>query len=395
VNASGPARPPVRLKPDTTREPSPDTTREPAPDTARETALDVDIAFNYPNGPGIECRWQHQIDESRVTVLLGPSGSGKTTVLRCLAGLERPQRGHIRFGDIVWFDSRSGVNLPPNLRDVGVLFQDYALFPHLTVERNLAFAAHGLPRLVSARRVAELLEVFRLRGLERRLPRELSGGQQQRVALARAVFRRPRLLLLDEPLSALDRATGDEVREELHALIRALRIPAYIVSHDRTDALTLADVTVLLDEGRIIQQGPTLKVFEVPATPAAAKLVGVDTILLGRIASVENGLARVVVGGQEITAGAPAEAGHETALCIRAEDVTIALHDAADVSATNRWPAVVRSANIEGPFVRVGLDCGFRLSALVTRDTWQRLALKPGERAWAMVKATTIRALPR
>ena len=357
--------------------------------------LDVDIAFRYPNGPGIECRWQHPTDEPRVTVLLGQSGSGKTTLLRCLAGLERPQRGHIRFGDDTWFDSQRGVSLPPDRRDVGVLFQDYALFPHLTVERNLAFAAHGLPRVVSARRVAELVEVFRLRGLEQRRPRELSGGQQQRVALARAVFRRPRLLLLDEPLSALDRATGDEVREELHSLIQELRIPTYIVSHDRTDALTLADVTVLLDEGRIIQQGATLQVFEAPVTPAAAKLVGVDTILVGRIAAIENGLARVVVGGQEVTVGTSVEAGHEAALCIRAEDVTIALHDAADISATNRWPAVVRSANIEGPFVRVGLDCGFRLYALVTRDTWHRLALKPGDRAWAMVKATTIRVLPR
>jgi molybdate transport system ATP-binding protein len=357
--------------------------------------LDVDIEFRYPNGPGIECRWQDPIGEPLVTVFLGASGSGKTTVLRCLAGLERPQRGHIRFGDRVWFDAAHGVSLAPDLRDVGVLFQDYALFPHLTVERNVVFGARGLGRDAAAQRVAELLDVFRLRGLEHRFPRELSGGQQQRVALARAVFRRPKLLLLDEPLSALDRATGDEVREELRGLIGTLGIPAYIVSHDRADALTLADTTVLLDEGRVIQRGTTQEVFDAPTTPAAAKLVGVDTILLGRIASVENGLARVVVAGQEITAGAPAEAGHEAALCIRAEDVTIALHDPMDISASNRWPAIVRTETPEGPFVRVGLDCGFRLSALVTRDTWRRLALKPGDHAWAMVKATTIRALSR
>jgi molybdopterin-binding protein len=152
---------------------------------------------------------------------------------------------------------------------------------------------------------------------------------------------------------------------------------------------------VLLDGGRIIQSGATQQVFDAPETPAAARLVGVDTILLGRIASVDNGLARVTVQGREIRAAAPAEAGHEAALCIRAEDVTIALHDAVDLSATNRWRAVVRSETPEGPFVRVGLDCGFRLAALVTRDAWQRLALKPGDGAWAIVKATTIRALPR
>ena len=359
------------------------------------TLFDVDLTFRYPNGPGIECRWQDPVEEPRVTVLLGSSGSGKTTALRCLAGLERPERGHVRFGDRVWFDAARRVHLAPDRRDIGVLFQDYALFPHLTVEENVAFAARGLSRGAAGLRVAELLDAFRLRGLERRLPGQLSGGQQQRVALARAVFRRPRLLLLDEPLSALDRPTRDEVREELRALIHALRIPAYIVSHDRADALALADRTVLLDAGRMIQRGTTQEVFDAPETAAAARLVGVDTILLGRITAVDNGLARVTVGGQEIRAVVSAHAGHEAALCIRGEDVTIALHDAADLSAVNRWRAVVRSEAPEGPFVRVGLDCGFRLSALVTRDAWQRLALQPGDAAWAIVKATTIRALPR
>ena len=369
------------------------------------TLLDVDIAFKYPptrsfggasqDGPGIACQWQDPVGDPRVTVFLGASGSGKTTVLRCLAGLERPQRGHVRFGDHVWFDAAHHINLPPDRRDVGVLFQDYALFPHLSVEQNVAFGARHLSREAAARRVAELLEVFRLRGLERRLPRRLSGGQQQRVALARAVFRRPKLLLLDEPLSALDRPTGDELREELRSLIRTLAIPAYIVSHDRVDALTLADRTVLVDAGRIIQSGPTEEVFDHPATPAAARLVGVDTILVGRIADVEHGLARIMVAGHEVRAQAPADAGHEAALCIRAEDVALARHGATDSSVMNQWRAIVRSEASEGPFVRVGLDCGFRLSALVTRDGWQRLALKPGDEAWAIVKASSIRALPR
>ena len=360
------------------------------------TLLDADIAFRYPGGgAGIECAWQDPIGDPRVTVFLGSSGSGKTTILRCLAGLERPHRGHVRFGDRTWFDAGRGIHLPPDQRDLGVLFQDYALFPHMTVQRNVAFGGRGMPRDAAARRVTELLEAFGLRGLEHRLPRQLSGGQQQRVALARAVFRRPKLLLLDEPLSALDRATGDEVREELRTLIRTLAIPAYIVSHDRVDALTLADRTVLIDEGRFIQAGSTKEVFDAPKTPAAARLVGIDTILLGRIASVDNGLARVMVGTQEVRAAAPAEAGHEAALCIRAEDVTIALHDTDDLSTVNRWRAVVRTETSEGPFVRVGLDCGFRLSALVTRDAWKRLALAPGATAWAMVKATTIQAMAR
>ena len=360
--------------------------------------LDVDITFRYRQGAGISCRWQDPIEAGHVTVLLGPSGSGKTTMLRCLAGLERPQQGHVRFGDRTWSDAAGGVYLPPDRRDVGVLFQDYALFPHLTVERNIAFAdrAWGMrPSAEASARVAELLDVFRLRGLESRLPRQLSGGQQQRVALARAVFRRPALLLLDEPLSALDRPTREEVREELRALIHALAIPTYIVSHDRADALTLADRTVLMDEGRIIQSGTTPQVFDQPETPAAARLVGVDSIVLGRIGAVENGIARVQVAGQEVCVQAPAPAGHEAALCIRAEDVAIARHPATDISATNQWQGVVRSEVVEGPFVRVGLDCGFRLAALVTRDAWRRLALRPGDEAWAIVKAASILALPR
>ena len=367
--------------------------------------LDVDIEFRYPRSrdsadagganPVIACRWQHPIGDPRVTVFLGASGSGKTTVLRCLAGLERPQRGHVKFNDHVWFDAAQRVHVPPERRDIGMLFQDYALFPHLPVEQNISFGARRMSREAVAHRTAELLEIFRLHGLERRLPRELSGGQQQRVALARAVFRRPKLLLLDEPLSALDRPTGDELREELRSLIHRLGIPAYVVSHDRTDALTLADQTMLFDEGRILQSGTTQSVFDAPATPAAARLVGVDTILIGRIAAVDNGLARVVVAGQEIRAEAPAPAGHEAALCIRAEDVAIARHDVVESSVMNQWRATVQSETFEGPFVRVRLDCGFRLAALVTRDAWQRLALRPGDAAWAIVKAATIRALPR
>jgi ABC-type sulfate/molybdate transport systems ATPase subunit len=239
------------------------------------TLLDVDVAFRYPGGGAtIDCAWQDPMGDPRVTVFLGSSGSGKTTILRCLAGLERPQRGHIRLGDRAWFDAAGGIHLPPDQRDIGVLFQDYALFPHMTVERNVAFAGRGMTRHAATRRVSELLDAFRLRGLEGRLPGQLSGGQQQRVALARAVFRRPKLLLLDEPLSALDRATADEVREELRVLIRTLAIPAYIVSHDRDDALALADRMVVIDQGRIVQTGTTQEVFDAPETEAAARLVG-------------------------------------------------------------------------------------------------------------------------
>jgi len=357
--------------------------------------LDVEITLQYPSGPLIECAWTDALDDRHVTVMLGPSGSGKTTILRCLAGLERPQRGHIHVGDRVWFDAGRRLCLAPERRDVGLLFQDYALFPHMTVERNVTFGAIGLAHGEVKRRLGELLDVFRLGGLETRFPRQLSGGQQQRVALARAVFRRPELLLLDEPLSALDAATREDLRGELRGLIRALDIPTYIVTHDRLDALALGDRTILTDEGRIIQRGTTREVFGNPATPTAARLVGIDTVLIGQVAAVSAGLATVRVGGQEVTAEAIGDVGTEVALCIRAEDVMVARGATGDMSAMNRWPGVIEHETVEGPFVRVALHCGFRLSALVTRDTWQRLSMRPGDAILAIVKATSIRVLER
>ncbi|HEY6360888.1 MAG TPA: ABC transporter ATP-binding protein [Vicinamibacterales bacterium] len=357
--------------------------------------LDVDFEFKYGRGAGIVCRWRHEFDDGRVTVLLGASGSGKTTLLRCLAGLERPQRGHIRFAETTWFDAARRVELPPERRDVGVLVQDYALFPHLTVEQNIGFAAGAFAAPGTRARVAELLETFKLRGLEHRRPGQLSGGQQQRVAVARAVFRRPRLLLLDEPLSALDGPTREEVREELAALLRSLAIPAYVVTHDRLDALTFADRTVLVDSGRIIQEGLTQEVFNRPATPVAARLVGVDAVIIGRIAAIDEGIATVTAGGREVKVNVHGEVGSEVALCIRAEDVVVARHESHELSSMNRWHAIVRSETADGPFVRVVLDCGFRVAALVTRDAWRRLSLRPGDAAWAIVKAASITALPR
>jgi molybdate transport system ATP-binding protein len=353
--------------------------------------IEIDIEFRYRNGAGIACAWSEDLEPGTVVAWLGASGSGKTTLLRCVAGLERPQRGRIIVDGVAWFDSARSIDEPPERRRVGVLFQDYALFPHMTVAGNIAFGASsdGSPH------VRQVIDTLRLGGLENRFPRELSGGQQQRVALARALCREPRLLLLDEPLSALDTPTREELRHELGTLIRASRIPACIITHDRLDALTLADRTMLFDEGALIQSGATRDVFADPRTPAAAKLVGVDTVLPGAITSVSDGMAHVDVKGHDIFVAAPAGSGRAVMLCIRAEDVAIARHASADLSATNQWPAVIADERPDGPFIRVGLDCGFRLAALVTRDAWSRLALARGDAVIAIVKATAILAVPR
>jgi molybdate transport system ATP-binding protein len=353
--------------------------------------LEIHIAFRYREGGGVACSWAETLEPGSIIAWLGASGSGKTTLLRCLAGLERPQRGQITFNGEAWFDTERNIDVPPEQRRVGVLFQDYALFPHLSVAQNITFGAPS----GNMHRIAEVMEMLRLTGFERRLPRDLSGGQQQRVALARALCREPQLLLLDEPLSALDTPTRDELRYELGTMIRESRIPACIITHDRLDALTLADRTLLFDQGAIVQSGPTREIFAEPQTPAAAKLVGVDTVLPGAITSMNDGMAHVDVKGHDVFVAAPSGTSGAVVLCIRAEDVTLARHASNDVSATNQWRAVIADHRLEGPFIRVSLDCGFRLAALVTREAWSRLALSSGDVVVAIVKATAIQALPR
>jgi molybdate transport system ATP-binding protein len=237
-------------------------------------ALDAEFEKRFHSGTLIAGALRHPLEEFAVTALVGPSGCGKTTILRCLAGLETPERGRIVFGGETWFDSAAGVRLSPQRRGIGYLFQEYALFPHLSVADNIAF---GLSRTAPAERtsrVDELVALLRLEGLARRFPQELSGGQQQRVALARTVAPRPRLLLLDEPLSALDGPTRSELRQELRGLLRRFAIPALIVTHDSDEVRAFADRVVVLDGGRVLQAGTVDEVTRAPANAAVARIVG-------------------------------------------------------------------------------------------------------------------------
>ncbi|MEI8197543.1 MAG: ABC transporter ATP-binding protein, partial [Phycisphaerae bacterium] len=220
-----------------------------------------------------------------ITVLFGPSGCGKTTILRCLAGLERPDMGFIRYGSEYWFDAPRGLHLPPQRRGIGFLFQDYALFPHLNVAGNISYAIARIariPRPQRRERLAEMLDLLDLGGLEQRYPDQLSGGQQQRVALARALITRPKLLLLDEPLSALDGPTRETLRRHLRKLLTALHIPAIIVTHDPTEAMALADHVAVLHRGQVLQAGPVEEVFSRPTDLTVAQIVGIETVLAGR-----------------------------------------------------------------------------------------------------------------
>ncbi len=211
--------------------------------------------------------------------VVGPSGAGKTTLLRAVAGLLRPEAGIIRLNGRVLFDARRGVHLPPQARRVGYVPQQYALFPHLTVWENVAYGLHRLPRAERAARVRDLLALMRLEDLADRKPAALSGGQQQRVALARALAPQPAILLMDEPLAALDRTLRRALAAELRTLSRRFGIPLLFVTHDIQEAYSLADRLVILDGGRVVQAADRETVFRQPATPAVARALGMSNLI--------------------------------------------------------------------------------------------------------------------
>jgi molybdate transport system ATP-binding protein len=337
-----------------------------------------------------------EIGGAGVTVLFGPSGAGKTTILRCLAGLETPDTGEIRFGEEIWFAGGNQV-MPPKHRRAGFVPQDYALFPHLTVAANIAYGLHGRTAAEKNARVAELSGWLGLDGLLARRPAELSGGQQQRVALARAVARQPGLLLLDEPLAALDTPTRLRLRGELRRLLRQLAIPTIVVTHDRLEALALGDHLVVLDAGRIVQRGPVETVFSRPANLTVAGIVAVETVQPGRVLELQDGLASLQVGSARLTAVAgdlPAGAS-DVFVCIRAEDVMLSRDPELHASPRNRLTAVVRTMVSEGPLTRIELDCGFPLTAVLTKQACAELALQEGASVLALVKAPQIHLVPR
>lgn len=354
--------------------------------------LHASFVKRFAGGASIQVENLQTPADPCITVLFGASGCGKTTVLRCIAGLERPDAGHIHLNGQVWSDAKKQIFRPTRDRDIGFVPQDYGLFPHLSVERNVAYGLNKIPAPQRCQRVAETLEWIGLNGLAGRLPRELSGGQQQRVALARAVARRPRLLLLDEPLSALDAPTRQSLRGELRGWLRHFAIPTLLVTHDRQEAVALGDELVIMHEGRIIQQGPLHEVFSRPCHPAVASILAVETIQSAQIMDCTDGVATIALNGISLIAMAedlPA-ATREVLACIRAEDVMLSIGSDAHASARNRLPGIVRSLTPDGPLVRVEVDCGFPLLALLTKQACQQLSLASGSAVHAVIKAQKI-----
>jgi molybdate transport system ATP-binding protein len=332
-----------------------------------------------------------------VTVLFGPSGAGKTTILRAIAGLDPLEAGHIRLGDESWNEG-TRVTLPARRRKIGYLFQDHALFPHLSVRANVGF---GLRR--SAQRdgdVQRALGIANATHLEKTKVPDLSGGEAQRVALARALAADPQLLLLDEPLSALDGPTRASMRTDLRTLFVHQRLPAIVVTHDRAEALALGDYIYVLVDGRVRQHGSPAEVFDRPADPVVARVLGVETATEGVVAGVRSGVIDVAIGDQHVSASVREDldvhTGDVVLVCIRAEDIALSVGaDHARTSQRNRLTATVEAIAMDGPLVRVDLDAGFGLTAYITRPALEDLDLAAGSPVEAMFKSQAVHIITR
>ncbi len=355
----------------------------------------VNVTKTFASGFTVKARLAVTLGPSTVLILFGPSGSGKTTLLRCLAGLERPEEGHIRFISRTWFDAEQGICVPPQDRGIGYMAQEYALFPTHSVTGNIGFGLGGLRPDEKRWRVDEVVTLLKLQGLEQLKPRQLSGGQQQRVALARAIVRRPQLLLLDEPLSALDAPTRLHLRGELRHLLKQLAVPCVVVTHDWGEALALGDHMVVLNEGRVLQEGTPQAVFNRPQNAETARIVGIETAIDGRVLETIDGLATVDVAGVKLHALAEEGIGPEVFVCIRGEDVVLERGGVGATSARNRLHGTVNDVSSMGALVRVGVDCGFSLSAVVTRSAVEDLHLVAGVPVVASIKAGAVHLVPR
>jgi molybdate transport system ATP-binding protein len=323
------------------------------------------------------------LEVSGTVALVGPSGAGKTSVLRVIAGLAEAAHGRVALDDERWLDTERRVSLPPERRRVGLVFQDYALFPHLSVRANVAFGAGG-------RAVEPLLERFRIGRLASAHPQELSGGERQRVALARALARDPAVLLLDEPLAALDAHTKAEVRHELAELLRELALPTLLVTHDYEDAAALADEVGVLVEGRLRQLGSPAELVARPRDAFVASFTGAN-LLRGRARRGEGALTAIRLESGEDLYSAD-EADGEVGVVVYPWEVSIARTHAPDAdSALNVLRGQVGSLVEVANRVRVRVG---PVTAEVTAASAERLELASGGVAYATFKATGTRLVP-
>jgi molybdate transport system ATP-binding protein len=337
--------------------------------------LDLDIGLNAQPG--------------QVLAVLGPNGSGKTTLLHALAGLIRLQQGRVHVGGRLWDSPDEKVWLAPEQRRTGLVLADHLLFPHLTVIDNVSFGprSRGVGKSDARARARTELVALGLGDRGHVRPRELSSGQAQRVALARALATDPDLLLLDEPLSALDPTTRAQTRADLGTRLRAFRGITILVTHDPLDALSLADRLVFVEGGHVVQQGTPQEVIARPRDPYVAQVVGLNFMRGQRAGDQQVNVAGTIVVAPQVPA--------DGAVCVTIPPSAVALYlNRPDGSPRNTWHVTVRDIQLIGQTARVSLAGPFALAAEVTTTAVADLRLVVGQELWATVKATEVRAYP-
>ena len=333
-----------------------------------------------------------------VTILFGASGSGKTTILRSVAGLLKPDEGRIAIGDVVVFDSHAGINLPPSRRNCGFVFQDLALFPHLTAEQNIGYGLFALRPDERRERVSRIATAFHLGPVMQRRPGEISGGQRQRVGLARSLVTNPSALLLDEPLSALDHHTQSRIIEDLRRWNAARRIPVLYVTHAQREVFALGDRVIALQDGAIAADGAPEAVMNAPETEAMASLAGFENVF---DAVVEqrlevSGVMRSRVAGTEVDLEVPlggAREGSVVRVAIRAGDIMIATEPPRGLSARNVIAGRIVALVTERAQVKLTVDIGVGVHAAVTPTARDTLGLRIGETVWVIIKTHSCRVV--
>jgi molybdate transport system ATP-binding protein len=352
---------------------------------AAERAFSLDVEFNA--APGF-------------TILFGPSGAGKTTLLDCVAGLTTPDAGRISVGERVLFDAGSRIDIPVAGREVGYVLQDLALFPHLTVEENTQYGLFHLPRPARRRRVADILREFRIDHLLRQRPAQISGGERQRVALARTLVTDPCVLLLDEPLAALDATTKSKILDDLRRWNQAHRIPILYVTHSREEVLALGERVLVMERGLIIAQGTPHEVLRAPLRETVAQLAGFENIFDATVESIHedrgtmlcrvlsSALPRPDTGGSVLleTPLIRAEAGSPLRVGIRAGDILLAINPPTGLSARNVIPGTLISLGQRDVIVSARVNSGVEMEVHLTLAARDTLHLAPGKEVWLVIK---------
>jgi molybdate transport system ATP-binding protein len=338
--------------------------------------------------------FQLQIDEKfsqGFTVLFGPSGAGKSTLLDCIAGLLKPDKGSITFGEEVLFDVKTDIFLPPEKRGIGYVFQSLALFPHMTAEENIAYGTSKLAATRRRERMERILEAFHIEKLRDRKPGMLSGGEKQRVALARSVITEPRVLLLDEPLTGLDKGLRQAILEDLRTWNAEQCIPILYVTHNREEVDAIGDCVIAMADGQARGRGTPQDVLDSPRAMALARASGFENLLAAHVLEHKpaDGVMRVALDGGRCELEIPlagTKTGETIRVAIRAGDILLATQLPYGLSARNVIPGTVESIETRGTVVSVQVNAGVRFVAHITPGAMRSLEVAPGSVIWLIVK---------